>query len=124
MLFFLALLLAAIVFSEASLLLLSDERFAAQSILALGTVCVLFLSWFLVEDPWHVVPDRKITTVLLGLWTVSGPVIVLSVLSFAFSRLRHPLWRHLGVLLASVAVVYLYPMFALLSVCASGIDCI
>jgi cellulose synthase/poly-beta-1,6-N-acetylglucosamine synthase-like glycosyltransferase len=123
MLFFLA-LLAAIVFCEASLLLLSDGRFTAQSILALSTVCVLFLSWFLVEDPWHVVPDKKVTTVLLGLWTVSVPVIVLSVLSFGFSRLRHPLWRHLGVLLASVAVVCFYPMFALLSVCASDIDCL
>ena len=116
--------LIAIVFCQSSVLLLRDERFAAQSVIALGVACVLFVFWFLLENPWQDFPDRNVASVLLGLWIVTVPIAVLSVLSFGFSRLRHAFWRHLGVRLGSAAVVYLYPWFVLLSVCASGLDCI
>ena len=117
-------LVLAIAFCEASVLLLGDRRYAAQPVIALVVACALFVSWLVLENPWQVFPDKKFASVLLGVWIATVPVAVLSVLAFGFSRICHAFWRHLGVLLASGGVVYLYPWFALLSVCASGLDCI
>ena len=117
-------LLIAIVFCEGSVLLLRDRLFAAQAVVALSAVCVLFVSWFFLENPWQVLPERKVAITLLGLWIVAIPIAVLSILSFGFSKLRHAFWRHLGVLLSSAAIAYIYPWFVLLSICASGLDCI
>lgn len=117
-------LLIAIVFSEGAVFFFRERLYAAQTVIALGAVCVLFASWFLLENPWQVLPERKVATTMLGLWIVAVPIAVLSILSFGFSKLQHAFWRHLGVLLSSAAIVHVYPWFVLFSICASGLDCI
>ena len=114
----------AIIFCEDSVLLLRDERFAAQAVFALSTVCVLFVSWFLLENPWYVLPEKKATTTLLGFWIVTVPIALFSAFSFGLSKLRHSFWRHVGVLVVSAVVVHFYPWFVLWSICVSGLDCL
>ena len=121
----------AVLFCQGSVLLLSDQRYAAQAAAAIGVACVLFVCSFGLyefafesEELLQAYPHRKAASVLLRLWTATVPTVVLSVLAFGFSRLRRALWGHLGVLFASAAVVYVYPLFLLISVCASGLDCI
>lgn len=124
MLDFLMYALLAIFFCEVALLLFLQRRYRAQAVTAVFTVCLLFALWVKVETPWQVFPDRKVASLLLGLWTVAAPVAVLSVLSLGLSKLHQPIWRHLVVFLLGPAVTYFYPWLVLWSVCASGLDCI
>ena len=116
--------LIALVFSEAALLLLEQKRYALQAVLAALTVGVMLALWFWFETPWTLFPERKIAVSLLGFWTVAVPIVVLSALSFGASKLTSPVFKHLVILLIGPIVVYAYPLFALLSVCASGLACI
>jgi hypothetical protein len=116
--------LIALAFCEAALLLLDQKRYALQAVLAAVTVGVLLALWFWFETPWRLFPERKVTTSLLGFWTVAVPVVVLSALSFGASKVTRPFFKHLVILLICPIVVYAYPLFALMSVCASGLDCV
>jgi hypothetical protein len=116
--------LIALIYCEVALLFFEQKRYARQGILAAVTVCVLFALWSWFETPWQVFPDRRMASSLLGLWTVAIPVAVLSVLALGASKLRRPSLRHLAVFLLCPIIVYLYPWFALISVCVSGLDCI
>jgi len=52
------------------------------------------------------------------------PLTVLSIGSYLLGKLKLWLWRHLGVCLLSVGVIAALPIFALWSICASGVDCV
>lgn len=121
---FLIYALVAIVFCEVALLFFAEKRYAVQAVMAIATVCLLFALWIWVETPWQIFSERKAASSLLGIWIVAAPVAVLSVLALCLSKLRQPIWRHLGVLVLGPGVVYVYPWFVLSSVCASGLDCV
>ncbi len=124
MLSFVVSVLVALIFCELALLLLGQKRYAHQVALAAVTALVLFGLWFWYETPWKLFPGRKVASSLLGFWTVVVPVVVLSALSLGASRFERPVVKHLVVLVVCPIVVYAYPLFALMSVCASGLDCI
>ena len=116
--------LVAVLFSELTLLLFGQKRYAHQLVLASVTALVLLGLWFWYETPWKLFPDRKVAASLLGFWTAAVPVVLLSALSFGASRFKRYVMKHLVILLVCPIVVYAYPLFALMSVCVSGLDCI
>jgi hypothetical protein len=114
----------AVIFCEAALLLFEQRRYALQLLLATVTAGIDLALWFWIETPWTLFPESKTTASLLGLWMVTVLVVVLSGLSFGASRLKSPVLKHLVILLICPIVMYAYPWFVLMSVCASGLDCI
>jgi len=121
---FVALVLVAVLFCEFTLLLLGQKRYAHQAVLASVTALVLLGLWFWYETPWELFPDRKVAASFLGFWTAAVPVVLFSALSFGASKFKRQVLKHLVILLICPIVVYAYPLFALMSVCASGLDCI
>ena len=72
----------------------------------------------------YAMQTRPIAYFLVVVWTVAVPLTVLSVGAYLLGKLKPAVWRHLGLCALSVAVIVALPIFALWSICASGVDCI
>lgn len=65
-----------------------------------------------------------IATLLVGIWVMTVPVAILSGGALAISRLTKELWRQVSLIFLVLLTMFFWPIFALFSVCASGIDCL
>jgi hypothetical protein len=126
MLSVLILFVATIVFAEASVLLFRKQMLIAQLYFAVGVAALHLLFSFLLSSPWqaqaHIESDIRLLA--LNLWSASAPIILVSLLAFMLSKVDMAVLRHVILIFFCIAIVFAYPWFLLLSICASGLDCV
>ena len=109
---------------EGAMWLFVRERYVTQAVLALLLAALLSAAWLWVESPSFAFEQRPFASTAVVAWMVAVPVALLSIVSLALVKLSRAGWRHFGVVIFCAVLVGVYPLFVLLSVCWSGIDCI
>jgi hypothetical protein len=89
-----------------------------------GTVAALLALFYLGTETSWVRENRPIAMFLLMTWIFSVLIAVLFMLSRAAAKIRSGTNALLVALLLALVVLFVWPTFALVSACVSGVDCI
>lgn len=95
-------------------------QLAAVALTFIGSIGV----WYLTQPATNPRVLRPFAYFLFVVWIVAVPLALLAVLSYMASRVRSPLLRNAALVVVAAAVSFVWPFFALSSLCNSGLDCI
>jgi hypothetical protein len=118
------LLLAVLVFVELSAYCASRKSFRLQfSVGAVAFVLFVILQ-YAIQGTSYAMQTRPFAYFLVVAWVTATPLVALSLGAALLVKLRAPVWRQLGLAVLSLGVTAAYPIFALWSICTSGVDCV
>jgi hypothetical protein len=115
--------LLGLFYSEGALYFVS-RRPRLLALWILGTIGFLLYIEYWSSGPSYAREARPVLSFFVMLWIVSVPVGILSAASLLIRRARRRAVQQMLVLVAVTLVVFFWPLFALHSVCASGLDCL
>ena len=91
---------------------------------AVGAIGVFLLLLYWSSDPSYARETRPFAFFIVMLWIVAVPVMVLSAVSLLLNRVRRLAMQQVLIVGTAAVAVFFWPLFALYSVCASGLDCL
>jgi len=117
-------LAGTLVFVEIAAYFASRGLLRLQVFTSVSVLALLVLLEYAIQPRSYAMQMRPIAYFLVYAWTMAVPLAVLSAGAYLLSKTDAAVWRHIGLLALSVAVIAVLPIFALWSICASGVDCI
>jgi hypothetical protein len=118
------LLVGALVFVEVAAYFGSRRFLRLLVFTGIVVFALLAVLDYVTQPTSYAMQTRPIAYFFVVAWTVAVPLTVLSVGAYLLGKLRPKVWRHVGLCLLSVGVIAALPIFALWSICASGVDCV
>jgi hypothetical protein len=117
-------LLAALLFAEVSAYCASRRLFQLQISIGAVAFVVLLVFQYAKQSTPYAVQTRPYAYFLVWAWVTAVPLATLTLGAALLARIPSTAWRQVGLAVLSLGVTVALPWFMLLSVCASGFDCI
>ena len=118
------LLVGALVFAEVCLYCAVRKWFRAVVLIGVATCTLLVVLDYALQPLSYAMQMRPVAYFLVIVWIAGLPLAILSAAALLLAQVDAPIARHLGVLVISVVVIAVLPLFGLWSICMSGVDCI
>ncbi len=118
------LLVGALVFAEVSLFCAARGWFRAVVLIGVATCGLLVVLDYALQPLSYAMQMRPVAYFLVIVWIAGVPLAILSAAALLLAQVNAPIARHLGILVISVVVIAVLPLFGLWSICTSGVDCI
>ena len=118
------LLFGALIYAEAVAFCAAQRWRLAQLSIGLVTFSGLVILQYATQPSSYALQTRPFAYFLVIIWVTFVPVAVLSVGAHLLGRADAPILRHVGLAALAVTVIAALPLFALWSLCASGLDCV
>jgi hypothetical protein len=114
----------ALVFAEGTLYFARRKRTKSQVILGGLMFVGSVVAWYVTQPATNPRILRPLAYFVFVAWIVFVPLALLAAGSYFLARARSSLLTHAGVLAMALVVSFVWPFFALSSLCGSGLDCI
>ena len=118
------LLLAALSFVEVSAFCAARKFFRFQLLIGAAAFVSCVVLFYATDPPSYAKLTRPFAYFLVVVWVTAIPLVALSAGATLLVKVRATVWRQLGLTALSVGVIAALPFFALMSICASGVDCV
>ena len=120
----LALFVAALVYAEVAVYCVAHKhRVIHAAVAAIVLIAALVLDYTYTPVSWAQ-ENKPVSYFLVNVWLFAAPLVAMSAASLLVAKLDRAIGRHMVIVLLAAALTLVWPIFALYSVCASGVDCI
>jgi len=118
------LLLATLLFVEVSAYCAARKFFRLQFSIGAVAFVVLLVFQYATQPMSYAMQMRPYAYFFVLAWVAAVPLVVLSLGAALLAKIGSSAWRQVGLTILSLVVIIALPIFALFSICASGVDCI